>query len=83
MFFKVETKDKDSNARTGVIKTDHGEIKTPIFMPVGTIASVKAVHHSNYIGKYLPFISTSGNGHYASSRRFAQVYELGQTYSDG
>ncbi len=44
MFFKIETKDKESNARTGIIKTDHGEIKTPIFMPVGTIASVKAVH---------------------------------------
>lgn len=44
MFFKVEKKDPNSKARTGVVKTDHGEIKTPIFMPVGTIGSVKAVH---------------------------------------
>lgn len=44
MFFKVEKKDPNSKARTGTVKTDHGEIKTPIFMPVGTIGSVKAVH---------------------------------------
>jgi queuine tRNA-ribosyltransferase len=44
MFFKVEQKDTGSRARTGVITTDHGEIKTPIFMPVGTVGSVKAVH---------------------------------------
>jgi len=35
---------KSGKARAGLIKTDHGEIQTPIFMPVGTIASVKAVH---------------------------------------
>lgn len=44
MFFKVEKKDPNSRARTGIITTDHGQIKTPIFMPVGTIGSVKAVH---------------------------------------
>jgi queuine tRNA-ribosyltransferase len=44
MFFKVEEKDSGSKARTGTIYTDHGEIKTPIFMPVGTVGSVKAVH---------------------------------------
>jgi len=44
MFFNLEKKDPNSKARTGTIKTDHGEIKTPIFMPVGTIGSVKAVH---------------------------------------
>ena len=44
MFFKIEQKDPNSKARTGTITTDHGEIKTPIFMPVGTIGSVKAVH---------------------------------------
>ncbi len=44
MFFKLESKDTESQARTGIITTDHGTIKTPIFMPVGTIASVKAVH---------------------------------------
>ncbi len=44
MDFKIEHKDTKSNARTGVITTDRGEIKTPIFMPVGTIGSVKGVH---------------------------------------
>ena len=43
MDFKITNKDKETKARAGVIKTDHGEIKTPIFMPVGTIGSVKAV----------------------------------------
>ena len=32
------------DARAGVIHTDHGDIQTPIFMPVGTAGSVKAVH---------------------------------------
>ena len=44
MKFSLQGKDKFSKARAGTIKTDHGDIKTPIFMPVGTIGSVKAVH---------------------------------------
>lgn len=40
----MQCKDAKSNARAGLITTDHGEIKTPIFMPVGTQGSVKAVH---------------------------------------
>jgi queuine tRNA-ribosyltransferase len=44
MDFKLEKKDPQSKARAGVIKTDHGEILTPIFMPVGTAATVKGVH---------------------------------------
>lgn len=41
--FDLEKTDTGSNARCGTITTDHGEIKTPIFMPVGTVGSVKAV----------------------------------------
>lgn len=41
--FQLNYTDKDSAARAGKITTDHGEILTPIFMPVGTLASVKAV----------------------------------------
>ena len=41
--FELENICKNSNARTGKITTDHGEILTPIFMPVGTVGSVKAV----------------------------------------
>jgi len=44
MQFKLEAKDQGSKARAGVVKTDHGAIQTPIFMPVGTAATVKAVH---------------------------------------
>lgn len=44
MDFKLEHKDKASNARAGLITTDHGCIETPIFMPVGTQGTVKAVH---------------------------------------
>lgn len=44
MEFKVEKTAVDSKARAGVITTDHGEIPTPIFMPVGTLGTVKGVH---------------------------------------
>lgn len=44
MKFKVQYNDKKSKARAGIIHTDHGDIETPIFMPVGTAGSVKAVH---------------------------------------
>lgn len=44
MKFKLEHQDLKSKARTGTVTTDHGDIQTPIFMPVGTAGSVKAVH---------------------------------------
>jgi len=44
MTFDLKGKDSQSKARAGVITTDHGVIETPIFMPVGTVASVKGVH---------------------------------------
>lgn len=44
MDFDLIVTDKNSNARAGVVKTAHGDIQTPIFMPVGTVGSVKAVH---------------------------------------
>jgi queuine tRNA-ribosyltransferase len=44
MTFDIQTTDPNSKARAGLIKTDHGQIQTPIFMPVGTAGSVKAVH---------------------------------------
>ncbi|MFM8450567.1 MAG: tRNA guanosine(34) transglycosylase Tgt, partial [Haliscomenobacter sp.] len=42
--FNISGKDTHSQARAGVIQTAHGSIQTPIFMPVGTAGSVKAVH---------------------------------------
>lgn len=44
MKFNLHCTDKNSKARAGVIITDHGQIETPIFMPVGTQGAVKAVH---------------------------------------
>lgn len=44
MNFKLLQTDLNSNARAGLIETAHGKVETPIFMPVGTVASVKAVH---------------------------------------
>lgn len=43
-FFTLQHTDTNSAARAGSIETDHGTIETPIFMPVGTVGSVKAVH---------------------------------------
>ena len=42
--FQLQHTDKATEARAGIITTDHGQIETPIFMPVGTVGSVKAVH---------------------------------------
>lgn len=44
-FFELQKKDKNSKARAGVIHTDHGDVFTPIFMPVGTQGTIKAVEH--------------------------------------
>lgn len=44
MIFDLEHKDTQTQARAGRITTEHGKIQTPIFMPVGTVGSVKAVH---------------------------------------
>ncbi len=43
MKFSIKSSDKSSNARAGILKTGHGVIETPIFMPVGTAGAVKAV----------------------------------------
>src|SRR5699024_9653080 len=44
MKFDLKAKDAKSSARAGTITLDHGTIQTPIFMPVGTLATVKGVH---------------------------------------
>ena len=49
MKFKLEHKDKDSRARLGKITTSHGEVATPVFMPVATQATVKAVSSQDLI----------------------------------
>ena len=44
MKFNISHTDKNSKARAGEVITDHGTIQTPIFMPVGTAGTVKALH---------------------------------------
>lgn len=46
MKYEIQHTDKHSKARAGIISTEHGDIETPIFMPVGTQGTVKAVHFS-------------------------------------
>lgn len=43
-FFNLQATDANSAARAGIVHTDHGDILTPIFMPVGTVGTVKGVH---------------------------------------
>ena len=49
MKFTLSATDPHSDARTGVLSTDHGDIHTPIFMPVGTVGSVKGVYHRDLV----------------------------------
>jgi queuine tRNA-ribosyltransferase len=51
MKFTINHSPKGTNARTGTIETAHGQIKTPIFMPVGTAGTVKAVHQQELTDK--------------------------------
>ncbi len=48
-FFRVLHEDKHSKARTGVLRTAHGEIKTPVFMPVGTQGTVKTISNEELL----------------------------------
>ena len=65
MEFHIIKSDNHTNARAAKLITDHGAIETPIFMPVGTIGSVKGIHNRELqndvnaeiiLRKYIPFI---------------------------
>ena len=63
MIFNLEFKDSNTKARAGTIKTDHGVIETPIFMPVGTAATVKGVHQRDLENEINPDIILSNTYH--------------------
>ena len=63
MQFELKITDPQSNARAGIITTDHGEIETPIFMPVGTVGSVKGVHQSELKDEINPDIILGNTYH--------------------
>src|SRR3954463_4859945 len=61
--FQLEKTDELTAARAGTITTDRGEIATPIFMPVGTIGSVKAVSQQQLINEVKPQIILGNTYH--------------------
>ena len=61
--FQLDNTDDKSAARAGKIVTDHGEIETPIFMPVGTIGSVKAVSQQQLMDEVKPQIILGNTYH--------------------
>jgi queuine tRNA-ribosyltransferase len=63
MHFELKIKDKETKARAGVITTDHGKIETPIFMPVGTVGTVKGVHQSELKNEINPDIILGNTYH--------------------
>ena len=64
MKFELLANDPNSNARAGSITTDHGVIETPIFMPVGTVASVKGVHQRELKEEINPDIILGNTYHF-------------------
>ena len=63
MKFDLKTTDPKSQARAGVITTDHGTIETPIFMPVGTVGTVKGVHQTELKNQVNPDIILGNTYH--------------------
>lgn len=63
MIFNLNFKDSKTKARAGTIKTDHGIINTPIFMPVGTSATVKGVHQRDLKDEINPDIILANTYH--------------------
>jgi queuine tRNA-ribosyltransferase len=74
MKFELVQKDPLSKARAGTITTDHGVIETPIFMPVGTVASVKGVHQRELKDEINPDIIL-GNTYHLYLRPQTQILE--------
>tara|TARA_B100001996_G_scaffold224989_1_gene173209 strand:- start:4482 stop:5612 length:1131 start_codon:yes stop_codon:yes gene_type:complete len=63
MEFELKITDLKSKARAGIITTDHGIIETPIFMPVGTAATIKGVHQKDIKNEINPDIILSNTYH--------------------
>ncbi|GGG88288.1 queuine tRNA-ribosyltransferase [Polaribacter pacificus] len=63
MKFDLKITDPKTKARAGVITTDHGTIETPIFMPVGTVGTVKGVHQSELKNEINPDIILGNTYH--------------------
>ena len=85
MKFELQHNDTKSNARAGLITTDHGVIETPIFMPVGTQGTVKGVHMTELeedinaqiiLGNTYHLYLRPGLGNIGTGRRIAQIQHM-------
>ena len=74
MQFEINGKDAKSKARAGKMTSDHGVIETPIFMPVGTIGTVKGVHQSELKNEINPDIIL-GNTYHLYLRPGTEILE--------
>jgi len=74
MQFELKSKDAQSKARAGIITTDHGTIETPIFMPVGTVGTVKGVHQTELKNEINPDIIL-GNTYHLYLRPKTEILE--------
>ncbi|MEM9649346.1 MAG: tRNA guanosine(34) transglycosylase Tgt [Bacteroidota bacterium] len=77
MEFTLEHKDSQSKARAGTLTMDHGKIETPIFMPVGTVASVKGVHQRELREEVDPDIILGNTYHLYLRPKTAIIEEAG------
>ena len=73
MEFTVEHKDKDSAARCGTMMTNHGEVATPVFMPVATRASVKTISNEELAGCGVEMLIS--NAYHLSMRPGKEIIE--------
>ncbi len=86
--YRLIKKDKHTGARLGELITPHGTFPTPMFMPVGTLATVKTMSPEELkeMGAGVILSNTyhlwlrPGEDFSRRSRRFTQIYELGSTY---
>src|SRR5690606_29419151 len=74
MDFEILHQDPNSQARTGLIRTDHGNIETPVFMPVGTVGSVKGIAQES-LADLLDAKIILGNTYHLYLRPGTQVLE--------
>ena len=79
MQFEINAKDAQSKARAGKMTTAHGAIETPIFMPVGTIGTVKGVHQTELKNEINPDIIL-GNTYHLYLRPGMEIMEKASPY---
>jgi queuine tRNA-ribosyltransferase len=61
--FAVESRDKDTKARSGLLRTGHGDVPTPVFMPVGTAGTVKGILQRDLYGDINAYIILGNTYH--------------------